>query len=114
LVTAIVLFSISTTQTVINIVLGANDIDGVDVPYDALSLADMTLYVINKYVQFFFFSSVRTLMSFPQCHRRRISRTSTCSISARSILTISDLPLLLGLESQCLCDHSPHDPARHL
>jgi hypothetical protein len=54
LVTAIVLFSISTTQTVINIVLGANDIDGVDVPYDALSLADMTLYVINKYVRFFF------------------------------------------------------------
>jgi hypothetical protein len=50
LVTAIVLFSISTTQTVINIVLGANDIDGVDVPYDALSLADMTLYVINNVI----------------------------------------------------------------
>jgi hypothetical protein len=54
LVTAIALFSISTTQSVINIVLGANDIDGVDVPYDVLSLADMTLYVINEYVRFVF------------------------------------------------------------
>jgi hypothetical protein len=60
----------------------ANDIDGVDVPYDVLSLGDMILYVINKYAPYFFLR-VRTLMSFPQCHRRRISRTFTVQ-SARA------------------------------
>ncbi|KAJ7354434.1 hypothetical protein DFH08DRAFT_854840 [Mycena albidolilacea] len=50
LVTAIALFSISTTQTVINIVLGASDIDGVDVPYDTLVLAETILYVINNVI----------------------------------------------------------------
>jgi len=50
LVTAIALFTIATTQTVINLVLGAADIDDIDVPYDNLSLANMTLYVVNNVI----------------------------------------------------------------
>ncbi|KAJ6594685.1 hypothetical protein B0H19DRAFT_1096454 [Mycena capillaripes] len=50
LVTAITLFTLATAQTVINLVLGAADIDDVDVPYDQLSLADMTIYVVNNVI----------------------------------------------------------------
>jgi hypothetical protein len=50
LVTAIALFTIATAQTVINLVLGASDIDDVYVPYENLSIADMTLYVVNNVI----------------------------------------------------------------
>ncbi|KAJ6501854.1 hypothetical protein C8R45DRAFT_974524 [Mycena sanguinolenta] len=48
LVTAIVLFTISSLQTIINIILGAADIDNINIPYDQLFYADNMLYVANN------------------------------------------------------------------
>jgi hypothetical protein len=48
LVTAIVLFTLSTVQAIINIILGAADIDNIDIPYDQLFLAMGMIYVANK------------------------------------------------------------------
>jgi hypothetical protein len=50
LVTAIALFTLASVQTVLNLVLGAADIDGINVPYDNLSLANGMIYVVNKWV----------------------------------------------------------------
>ncbi|KAJ7860323.1 hypothetical protein B0H13DRAFT_1901022 [Mycena leptocephala] len=50
LVTAIALFTLATVQTAINLILGAADIDGIEVPYDNLSLADMMIYVVNNVI----------------------------------------------------------------
>jgi len=48
LVTAIVLFTLSTVQAIINIILGAADIDNIDIPYDQLFLAMDMIYVANN------------------------------------------------------------------
>ncbi|KAJ7836615.1 hypothetical protein B0H13DRAFT_1120689 [Mycena leptocephala] len=50
LVTAIVLFTLASVQTVLNLVLGAADIDGINVPYDNLSLANGMIYVVNNVI----------------------------------------------------------------
>jgi hypothetical protein len=50
LVTAIALFTLSTVQAVINLVLGAADIDDIDIPYDQLVDATTIIYGVNKYV----------------------------------------------------------------
>ncbi|KAJ7921506.1 hypothetical protein B0H13DRAFT_1604505, partial [Mycena leptocephala] len=49
LVTAIALFTLSTVQAVINLVLGAADIDDIDIPYDQLVDATTIIYGVNKY-----------------------------------------------------------------
>ncbi|KAJ6526930.1 hypothetical protein DFH09DRAFT_1285751 [Mycena vulgaris] len=50
LVTAITLFTLATVQAVINLILGAADIDGIDIPYDQLGTADMMIYVVNNII----------------------------------------------------------------
>ncbi|KAJ7671203.1 hypothetical protein B0H17DRAFT_195558 [Mycena rosella] len=50
LITAITLFTLSTIQAVINLVLGASDIDGIDIPYDRLVNANTMIYVVNNVV----------------------------------------------------------------
>ncbi|KAJ7879056.1 hypothetical protein B0H14DRAFT_2710377 [Mycena olivaceomarginata] len=48
LVTAISLFTLSTIQTIINIILGAGDVDNINIPYDQLVYADNMIYVANS------------------------------------------------------------------
>ncbi|KAF7364062.1 hypothetical protein MSAN_01065000 [Mycena sanguinolenta] len=48
LVTAIALFVLSSLQTIINIILGAADIDNINIPYDQLFYAGNMLYVANN------------------------------------------------------------------
>ncbi|KAJ7319347.1 hypothetical protein DFH08DRAFT_390918 [Mycena albidolilacea] len=48
LVTAISLFTLSTIQTIINIILGAADVDNINIPYDQLFYADNMIYVANS------------------------------------------------------------------
>ncbi|KAJ7772832.1 hypothetical protein DFH07DRAFT_145571 [Mycena maculata] len=50
LVTAIALFTLSTIQTIMNIILGAANIDGIDIPYDKVFLADNMIYVVNNII----------------------------------------------------------------
>ncbi|KAJ7268112.1 hypothetical protein B0H12DRAFT_1067888 [Mycena haematopus] len=50
LATAIALFTLSTLQTIINIILGAANVDDINIPYDQLFYADNMLYVANKCV----------------------------------------------------------------
>ncbi|KAJ7031274.1 hypothetical protein C8F04DRAFT_1111439 [Mycena alexandri] len=50
LVTAVALFTLSTIQTVLNIVLGASDIDGINIPYDNILLAKSMLYAVNNVI----------------------------------------------------------------
>ncbi|KAJ7671201.1 hypothetical protein B0H17DRAFT_195513 [Mycena rosella] len=50
LVTAITLFTLSTIQAVLNLVLGASDIDGIDIPYDRVNDANIEIYVVNNVV----------------------------------------------------------------
>jgi len=50
LVTAIVLFTLSTVLAVINLVLGASDIDNIDIPYHQLVLASIEIYAANNIV----------------------------------------------------------------
>ncbi|KAJ7213045.1 hypothetical protein GGX14DRAFT_446149 [Mycena pura] len=50
LVTAIVLFTFSTVQTVINLVLGASDIDNIDIPYHQIFLANAEIFTFNNVV----------------------------------------------------------------
>jgi hypothetical protein len=50
LVTTIALFTLASLQTVLNLVLAAADIEGIDVPHDNLILADGMIYVVNKWV----------------------------------------------------------------
>jgi hypothetical protein len=49
-VTAISLFTLSTIQTIINIILGAGDVDNINIPYDQLVYADNMIYVANRCV----------------------------------------------------------------
>jgi hypothetical protein len=87
LVTAIALFTLATVQTAINLILGAADIDGIEVPYDNLSLADMMIYVVNKSVPSHL-SAIRilTMFYFRQRDRGRIGRARTCSNYGPGIL----------------------------
>jgi len=50
LVTAIVLFTFSTVQTVINLVLGAADIDNINIPYHQIFLANAEIFIFNNVV----------------------------------------------------------------
>ncbi|KAJ7154137.1 hypothetical protein C8R46DRAFT_1118781 [Mycena filopes] len=50
LVTAIALFTLSTIQMMLNIVLGAADVDGIDIPYDNILLANSMLYAVNNII----------------------------------------------------------------
>jgi len=50
LATVITLFTLSTVQTIIVIILGAADIDGIDIPYDNLFLANNMIYVANNVI----------------------------------------------------------------
>jgi len=50
LMTAIVLFSLATVQAVINLVLGAADIDNIQVPYYQLVDATSVVYSVNNFV----------------------------------------------------------------
>ncbi|KAF8140851.1 hypothetical protein K438DRAFT_1785314 [Mycena galopus ATCC 62051] len=50
LITAIVLFSLATVQAVINLVLGAADIDNIQVPYYQLVDATSVVYSVNNFV----------------------------------------------------------------
>ncbi|KAJ7140925.1 hypothetical protein C8R44DRAFT_762099 [Mycena epipterygia] len=50
LVTATALFTLATVQAVINLVLGASDIDGIDIPYDQLSTANFMIYAANNVI----------------------------------------------------------------
>ncbi|KAJ7744611.1 hypothetical protein B0H16DRAFT_987434 [Mycena metata] len=50
LATAIALFTLSTVQAVINLVLGAADIDNIDIPYDQLVNATTVIYGINNII----------------------------------------------------------------
>jgi len=50
LVTAIALFTLSTVQAVINLVLGAADIDDIDIPYDQLVDATTIIYGVNNII----------------------------------------------------------------
>ncbi|KAJ7466901.1 hypothetical protein FB451DRAFT_1259467 [Mycena latifolia] len=50
LVTAITLFTLATVQTVFNLVMGASEIDGIDVPYDQIDTANTMIYVVNNVV----------------------------------------------------------------
>ncbi|KAJ7893418.1 hypothetical protein B0H14DRAFT_890958 [Mycena olivaceomarginata] len=50
LVTAIALFTLATVQAVINLVLGAADVDGIDLPYDQLVVATSVVYVVNNFI----------------------------------------------------------------
>ncbi|KAJ6563609.1 hypothetical protein DFH09DRAFT_1158494 [Mycena vulgaris] len=48
LVTASLLFTLSSIQAIFNIILGSADIDGIDIPYDQLALANNMIYVTNN------------------------------------------------------------------
>ncbi|KAJ6616334.1 hypothetical protein B0H10DRAFT_1399638 [Mycena sp. CBHHK59/15] len=48
LVTAISLFTLSTIQAIFNLILGTADIDGIDIPYDQISMANDMIYVANN------------------------------------------------------------------
>ncbi|KAJ7050927.1 hypothetical protein C8F01DRAFT_1263405 [Mycena amicta] len=50
LTTAIVMFVLSTVQAVINLVLGSGEILELDIPFDQITLADDTIYVLNNLV----------------------------------------------------------------
>ncbi|KAJ6616631.1 hypothetical protein B0H10DRAFT_1378588 [Mycena sp. CBHHK59/15] len=50
LVTAISLFVLCTAQSIINLVLGAADIDNINIPYDHLVLANTLIYVTNNVI----------------------------------------------------------------
>ncbi|KAJ7441595.1 hypothetical protein B0H11DRAFT_2204682 [Mycena galericulata] len=50
LVTAIALFTLSTIQTIFNIILGAADVDDIDIPYNQILLADSMIYVANNII----------------------------------------------------------------
>jgi len=50
LVTAVALFTNSTIQTFINIILGASDIDNINIPYEQLFYLDNMLYVANNVI----------------------------------------------------------------
>ncbi|KAJ7770336.1 hypothetical protein B0H14DRAFT_349761 [Mycena olivaceomarginata] len=50
LVTAIALFTLATVQAVINLVLGAAEIDDIDLPYDQLVDANSVVYVVNNFI----------------------------------------------------------------
>ncbi|KAF7362545.1 hypothetical protein MVEN_00602600 [Mycena venus] len=50
LVTAIALFALSTVQAIINLVLGAADIDDIDIPYDQLVDATTVIYAVNNFI----------------------------------------------------------------
>lgn len=51
LVTAIALFTLCTAQAVLMLVLGAGDVDYLDLPYDHIDDAANIIYGVNKYVQ---------------------------------------------------------------
>jgi hypothetical protein len=51
LVTAIALFTLCTAQAVLNLVLGAADVDYLDIPYGYIDDAANIIYGVNKYVQ---------------------------------------------------------------
>jgi hypothetical protein len=48
LITAIALFTLSTVQAVINLILGAAEIDDIDIPYHDLNKAAAIIYGVNK------------------------------------------------------------------
>ncbi|KAJ7138066.1 hypothetical protein C8R44DRAFT_766767 [Mycena epipterygia] len=48
LATAISLFTLSSIQAIFNIILGSADIDGIDVPYDNIAMANDMIYVANN------------------------------------------------------------------
>ncbi|KAJ7252367.1 hypothetical protein B0H12DRAFT_1233900 [Mycena haematopus] len=50
LVTAIALFTLATVQAVINLVLGAADIDNIDIPYDQLVSGNSLVYAVNNFI----------------------------------------------------------------
>jgi len=50
LVTAIALFTLSTVQAIINLVLGAADIDNIDIPYEHLVNVTTVVYGINNII----------------------------------------------------------------
>ncbi|KAJ7438208.1 hypothetical protein B0H11DRAFT_2293977 [Mycena galericulata] len=50
LVTAIALFTLSTIQTIFNIILGAADVDDIEIPYNQILLADSMIYVANNII----------------------------------------------------------------
>ncbi|KAF7350814.1 hypothetical protein MSAN_01643000 [Mycena sanguinolenta] len=50
LVTAIALFTLATVQAVINLVLGAADIDNIDIPYDQLVDGADVVYALNNFI----------------------------------------------------------------
>ncbi|KAF7350800.1 hypothetical protein MSAN_01641600 [Mycena sanguinolenta] len=50
LVTAIALFTLATIQAVINLVLGAADIDNVDIPYEQLLDVTDVVYALNNFI----------------------------------------------------------------
>jgi hypothetical protein len=50
LVTAIALFTLSTVQLVLTLVLGASDIDGVSIPYDNIEYTLNILYGVNNII----------------------------------------------------------------
>ncbi|KAF7350804.1 hypothetical protein MSAN_01642000 [Mycena sanguinolenta] len=50
LVTAIALFTLATVQAIINLVLGAADIDNIDVPYDQLVVGTDVVYALNNFI----------------------------------------------------------------
>ncbi|KAJ6497279.1 hypothetical protein C8R45DRAFT_982473 [Mycena sanguinolenta] len=50
LVTAIALFTLATVQAIINLVLGAADIDDIDIPYQQLVDGTDVVYAINNFI----------------------------------------------------------------
>jgi len=48
LVTAISLFTLCSIQAIFNIILGSADIDGIDIPYDNIAMANNMIYVANN------------------------------------------------------------------
>ncbi|KAJ7605466.1 hypothetical protein DFH06DRAFT_1150561 [Mycena polygramma] len=50
LVTAIALFTLSTVQAVLNLILGAADIDNIDIPYDNINRAAGIIYGVNNII----------------------------------------------------------------
>ncbi|KAJ7453171.1 hypothetical protein FB451DRAFT_1520346 [Mycena latifolia] len=48
LVTAISLFTLSSIQAIFNIILGSADIDGIDIPYDNIAMANNMIYIANN------------------------------------------------------------------
>jgi len=48
LATAISLFTLSSIQAIFNIILGSADIDGIDIPYENIAMANDMIYVANN------------------------------------------------------------------